>query len=93
MKKKTLMRSFTIYSLIAFLITGALLSNLLIAHVKKDMLSSLLENTVIRIDEYLKNTDLSDNVLTSDVEIIDEVFENKLKDYFIGLNILDKNNE
>lgn len=93
MKKKTLMRSFTIYSLIAFLLTGALLSNLLISHVKKDMLNSLLESTVIRIDEYLILTDSSENVLTSEAEEIDEVFENKFKGYFIGLNILGKNNK
>lgn len=61
MEKKSLIKSFSIYSLIAFIITGIVLSYFITNHIKEDKLANFKDISYFAIDSIVKN-----NLIESD---------------------------
>ena len=80
MKKYSLIKSFTIFSLLTFLFTGVVLSFIISKHIRDDKLANLIEITQITIDSITRNGFVEsdfDDILSSSKKI--NIEENIMK--------------
>ncbi len=98
MKKYQLIRSFTIFSFLAFILTGIILSAITYLHIRNDKLENLYEVSRMSVDTTFQNIDIDLNSNDLLTERITELIQTQIRDHLIyydvqSISILNNNSE